>query len=166
MDDWGWNSASIVEKADEYAPDIHYASMIRDLRTHVPNLREHLRTTGHDVQKLLVYAKDPALYGTVVEAVESVAPGIVATASNPRMFEFNAEGADKGSALARLAAHLGFGMDRVMAFGDGLNDLTMVRDAGIGVAMANAVPEVLAAAKVTTLSNDEDGVAATIEGFL
>ena len=166
MDNWGWNSAADVAKADEYAPDIHYANMIRELRTHVPDLRAHLRATGHDVQKLLAYSRDPAKYGEIVRAVQAVVPGIVATASNPRMFEFNAEGADKGSALARLAAHLGFGIERVMAFGDGLNDLTMVRDSGMGVAMANAVPEVLAAAKIKTLSNDEDGVAAVIEEFL
>lgn len=166
MDNWGWNSESNVAKADEYAPDAHYAAMVRDLRTHVPDLGEHLRKTGHDVQKLLVYAKDPALYRPIVAAVEEVVPGIVATASNSRMFEFNAPGADKGSAIARLAASLGFGMDRAMAFGDGLNDLTMVRDAGVGVAMANAVPEVLAAAKIVTASNDEDGVALAIERML
>ena len=165
MDDWGWNSESNVAKADEYAPDVHYAKMIRELRTHVPDLKEHLRATGHDVQKLLAFVKDPALYGSITAAVAAVAPGTVATASNSRMFEFNAAGAHKGAALAKLAAHLGFGIENCMAFGDGLNDLTMVRDAGLGVAMANAVPEVLAAAKHIAPSNDDDGVAAAIEHF-
>lgn len=163
MDDWGWNSASNVAKADEYALDVHYAAMIRDLRTHVPDLKEHLRSTGHDVQKLLAYVKDPTLYGPITAKIAEVAPWIIATASNTRMFEFNAADAHKGAALARLAAHLGFGIENVMSFGDGLNDLTMVRDAGFGVAMANAVPEVLAAAKFVAPSNDEDGVAVAIE---
>ena len=166
MDDWGWNSESNVAKADEYAPDVHYAKMIRELRTHVPDLKAHLRATGHDVQKLLAFVKDPALYGPITAAVAAVAPGTVATASNSRMFEFNAPGAHKGAALAKLAAHLGFGIENVMAFGDGLNDLTMVRDAGLGVAVANAVPEVLAAAKFIAPSNDDDGVAVAIERFL
>ena len=52
-----------------------------------------------------------------------------------------------------------------MSFGDGLNDLTMIKEAGIGVAMSNACPEVLAAANYTTLSNDEDGVAAALRHF-
>ena len=43
------------------------------------------------------------------------------------------------------AEHLGLTLANCMAFGDGLNDLTMVRMAGVGVAMANAAPEVLAA---------------------
>ena len=53
-----------------------------------------------------------------------------------------------------------------IAFGDGLNDLTMIETAGTGVAMANACPEVLAAADFVTLSNDEDGVAKTIEQMI
>lgn len=166
MDDWGWNSESTVAKANEYAPDVHYADMIRDLRTHLPDLKAHLRATGHDVQKVLAYVKDPTLYGAITAKVAEVAPGTVTTASNPRMFEFNAADAHKGAALARLAAHLGFGIENVMGFGDGLNDLTMVRDTGFGVAMANAVPEVLAAAKFVAPSNDEDGVAVAIERIL
>lgn len=166
MDDWGWNSESNVEKADEYAPDAHYAAMIRDLRTHVPSLRDHLMATGHDVQKILAYVKDPSLYDRIVKAVAAVAPGTVATASNSRMFEFNAAGAHKGAALSRLAESLGFRMQNVMAFGDGLNDLTMVRDSGLGVAMANAAPQVLSAARFVAPSNDNDGVAVALERFL
>ena len=52
-----------------------------------------------------------------------------------------------------------------MAIGDGMNDLTMVQTAGIGVAMANAADEVLAAADYVTLSNDSDGVAAALRHF-
>ena len=166
MDDWGWNSESTVAKADEYAPDVHYADMIRDLRTHLPDLKAHLRATGHDVQKVLAYVKDPSLYGSITAKIAAVAPGTISTASNSRMFEFNAADAHKGAALARLAKLLGFGIENVMGFGDGLNDLTMVRDAGFGVAMANAVPEVLAAAKFVAPSNDEDGVAVAIERFV
>ena len=56
-------------------------------------------------------------------------------------------------------------MSATMACGDGLNDITMLRDAGLGVAMANACPEAKAAADVETLSCDEDGVARAIERF-
>ncbi len=110
--------------------------------------------------------KDPSLYGPITAAVAAVAPGIVATTSNARLFEFNSPGAHKGAALAKLAAHLGFGIENVMALGDGLNDLTMVRDAGFGVAVANAVPEVLAAAKFVAPSNEDDGVAEAIGRFV
>jgi hydroxymethylpyrimidine pyrophosphatase-like HAD family hydrolase len=50
-----------------------------------------------------------------------------------------------------------------MSFGDGLNDLSMIKAARYSVAMANAVDEVKAAAKFVTATNDEDGVALAIE---
>ena len=73
---------------------------------------------------------------------------------------------DAKEALRRFAEALGLTLANCMAFGDGGNDLTMVEAAGVGVAMANACPEVLAAADYTTLSNDEDGVAAALRKFL
>jgi hypothetical protein len=54
----------------------------------------------------------------------------------------------------------------VIAFGDGPNDLEMLRYAGLGIAVANAHPTVKAAAEFVTAANDEDGVAAAIEKFI
>ena len=53
-----------------------------------------------------------------------------------------------------------------MAFGDGLNDITMIENAGVGVAMGNAVDEVRRVADKITATNDEDGVAAVIETLM
>ena len=50
----------------------------------------------------------------------------------------------------------------MIAFGDGYNDLSMLRLAGMGVAMSNAAPEVRSEADYVTLSNEEDGVAVAI----
>ena len=52
-----------------------------------------------------------------------------------------------------------------MAFGDGYNDLSMLKLAGVGVVMANAAPEVRADADYVTLSNEEDGVAEALLHF-
>jgi hydroxymethylpyrimidine pyrophosphatase-like HAD family hydrolase len=62
--------------------------------------------------------------------------------------------------------HLGLERDQVMAFGDGLNDISMIECAGVGVAMGNAVDELRRAADEITATNDEDGVAAVIEALL
>ena len=74
--------------------------------------------------------------------------------------------ATKGNALAGCADLLDFDVSACLAFGDSLNDLSMLEWAGCGVAVANAVPEVLAAAKFVAPTNDEDGVAVAIERFL
>ena len=53
-----------------------------------------------------------------------------------------------------------------MACGDGSNDIEMVKEAGLGVAMSNAIDEVKAAADYVTCSNDEDGAAKAIEKYV
>ena len=57
-------------------------------------------------------------------------------------------------------------MDAVMAIGDSDNDLSMLRMAGLGVAMANAAPQIQQAAAVCTGSNAEDGVAQAIYRYI
>jgi hydroxymethylpyrimidine pyrophosphatase-like HAD family hydrolase len=69
----------------------------------------------------------------------------------------------KATALARLCEERGVERHEVIAFGDMPNDLAMLRWAGHSVAVANAHPEVRAAADEVTASNDEDGVALVLE---
>ena len=166
QENWGWMTDAMQRKAADYAPDTHYLKMIREFRRPVPELKAHLAAKGVDVQKVMCFARDAADLPAIQGALAARFPELVLTRSTPNNVEINHALAHKGEALRRLCEALGFGIESAMAFGDGLNDLTMVRDAGLGVAMANAAPEVLAAAKFTTLSNDEDGVAAAIEKFV
>jgi len=71
----------------------------------------------------------------------------------------------KGDALQRLAALLGVAMADVVAVGDNYNDREMLQAAGLGVAMANAEPEIRAVADRIIPSNDEDGIAALLAAF-
>ena len=73
---------------------------------------------------------------------------------------------NKRDALERLCQQLGLDRHQVAAFGDERNDREMLAWAGIGVAMANGSPETRAIADLVTASNDEDGVASVLEGWL
>ena len=166
QENWGWMTDAMQRKADSYAPDAHYLKMIREFRRPVPELKAHLAAKGADVQKVMCFARDAADLPAIRDALAARFPELVLTRSTPNNVEINHALAHKGEALRRLCDALGFGIEHAMSFGDGLNDLTMVRDAGFGVAMANAAPEVLAAAKFVAPSNDDDGVAAAIERFV
>lgn len=86
--------------------------------------------------------------------------------SAPFYYEVLHPQANKGQALKDLAEHLGIKQEETMAIGDNENDLAMVEYAGLGVAMANAVPALKAAADLITLSNDEEGIAAIFESHV
>jgi Cof subfamily protein (haloacid dehalogenase superfamily) len=74
--------------------------------------------------------------------------------------------ASKENALARLCADYHISPEHVLAIGDSRNDVPMLRWAGVGVAMGNALPEVREAVKYVTAGNEEDGVALAIERFI
>jgi Cof subfamily protein (haloacid dehalogenase superfamily) len=119
---------------------------------------------GHPANKLLVrhlgMTSDQlaesarSLFGDVVDITFS---------SNVGMVEISPGGVTKGSGLAEVAELLGVAREHVVAFGDMPNDMSMLRWAGHGVAMANAHPDVLAVADEVTAPNSEDGVAQVLE---
>lgn len=86
--------------------------------------------------------------------------------SEPYFLEITPPGVKKDMALGKLLEHLGCAREELMAVGDGLNDIPMLKFAGLAVAMENAYPEVKELADFVTLSNDEDGVAAAVEKFI
>ncbi|MCR5743434.1 MAG: Cof-type HAD-IIB family hydrolase [Lachnospiraceae bacterium] len=90
---------------------------------------------------------------------EALAPACDVYRSTPYFMEIVASGIDKGEGLKRLAGICNIPMSEVVACGDGYNDIGMIRAAGLGVAMKNALPDVRAAADYITASNDEDGIA-------
>ena len=74
-------------------------------------------------------------------------------------------GADKGDAVRGVAKALGVGIEDTYAFGDGINDLSMIVAAGHGIAMGNAVDELKEAAEFVTADIDKDGVALGLAHF-
>ena len=73
---------------------------------------------------------------------------------------------DKAVSLGILAERLGISREEIAACGDGFNDRTMIRYAGLGVAMGNAQEPVKQAANYIAPTNDEDGVAHTVYKFM
>ncbi len=169
---WGWMTESLQNKAEDYATDAHYVKMVREFRNPVPELKAYLESTASegDVQKVMLFARNTsgseAVTKAITEAVRERFPQIKATSSTWNNLELNIETAHKGNSLRRFAEHLGYALDNCMALGDGTNDLSMIEAAGLGVAMSNAHPLVLAAADHVTASNDEDGVARAIRDFV
>lgn len=86
--------------------------------------------------------------------------------SAPYFLEIMPFGVSKGAMLHMLLDKLGISREELVAFGDNYNDITMIGYAGLGVAMANAETEVKKISKYVCESNDEDGIAITLEKFV
>lgn len=108
----------------------------------------------------VIFAADPAVLAEIAPAVtRRFADRVTLARSAPFYLEANPPGVTKGDSLARYCRIAGIDLARVMAFGDQENDLTMLREVGLGVAMGNAIPAVKDAADLVTTSHNDDGIA-------
>ncbi|WP_262362337.1 Cof-type HAD-IIB family hydrolase [Paenibacillus senegalensis] len=88
------------------------------------------------------------------------------TNSNLTNLELNPKGVSKASGIMEVCNLLGIKMQEVIAMGDSQNDMTMIKEAGLGIAMGNAQDAVKLAADTVTDTNEEDGVAKAIQKYI
>ena len=80
--------------------------------------------------------------------------------------ELTPSGVDKGIVLEQLADHYGYTVENICAFGDGYNDITMLRKAGLSIAMGNASTDVKEAADDVTDPISEDGLYKALKKYM
>lgn len=128
----------------------------------VSNIRAEITSP---VVKVLML-QEPKKLKAISELIQSeVEDRVMMNISKPFFLEFTNKAVDKSRSIALVCERIGVPMDSVMAIGDSYNDLTMIRDAGLGVAMENAPDDVKKYAKHITHSNDSDGVATALNRF-
>jgi Cof subfamily protein (haloacid dehalogenase superfamily) len=110
----------------------------------------------HDDSERIMAAKKELLEYEELEVVSSLKDN----------FEVMCNGVSKGRAVEVLANMYGFKREEIVCIGDNENDLSMIKYAGLGIAMGNAEDEVKKEADFVTKSNDEDGVAYAIDKFI
>ncbi|CDB11512.1 cof-like hydrolase [Bacteroides sp. CAG:633] len=85
---------------------------------------------------------------------------------HPAFVDVTAKGNTKQKGIDEIIRHFGIRLEDTIAFGDGGNDISMLRHAGIGIAMGNAADHVKAAADYVTDTVDNDGIAKAIEQWV
>jgi Cof subfamily protein (haloacid dehalogenase superfamily) len=98
--------------------------------------------------------------------LSELATEVSASRSKPRFLDVTAHGIHKGTVVVRLANLLNIPTDRVAVIGDGPNDIAMFKQAGLSIALGQAVDEVKEAATYVTTSNDDEGWARGIEKYV
>ncbi len=119
----------------------------------------------YELNKILTFSDPEYLQEHYQEMMEPFKDTLSCMFTGPFYFEYTAKGIDKAKALDVVLPSLGFKRENLIAFGDGQNDQSMIVYAGVGVAMANAVDSLKEVADEMTLSNEEDGIAVTLEKY-
>lgn len=163
MGNAAWATGDFKNHTDEMIQNHHFRKMFRELRHSVPELKAFVKSQEKDIQKIQFFTYNPIVRLHLMAEIPLMFADVYTSNSVPDNVEINQTRANKGEALLALAAHIGVPAENTIAFGDGTNDLTMIKMAGLGIAMENAVPELKEVADWVTTSCDEDGVARGIE---
>lgn len=125
---------------------------------------KHLRN-GLKWLKFGVVHDDPQILKEIREIIEGWG-NLEVTASSTTNLEIIKKGVSKASGLREVTEIHGIKPNEVVVMGDSLNDLDMIKWAGLGVAMGNAEPTIKGAADQITVTNEENGVAEVIQSIL
>lgn len=161
----GYAKEDALKAISRYLDSPPMANYIVSTRIPVEDVRKKFEEENRSVDKIqglfvTVEDRDAAL-----EELRAVSD-IEVTGALMKNIEVNAKGVNKGKALTRMGELLGVRREEIMAFGDGANDLYMMREVGIGVAMENGTKEIKEAADYIAASNDQEGVARFIEAYV
>ena len=131
--------------------------------TEVPNLAEFLDFAPIKI----LMSVQPEELAQVQETIAGFLPESLTVVQTAAFYlEVIPKVINKGQGIRDICKVLELPTEAVIAFGDAANDIPMLREAGVGVAMGNAQEAVKAAADLVTLSNNEDGIAAALEQLL
>lgn len=165
------NNFAIVTYDGEYVltehPDDEY--VLKEAILNVMKIKKvdnFLEAVKHPIAKCLIVGEPTRLAELEKEMYEHLKDRMGVFRSEPYFLELVPKGIDKAQSLAVLLKELGMTKDEMIAIGDGFNDLSMIKYAGMGVAMGNAQQVVKDNADFITLTNEEDGAAYAIEKFM
>ncbi len=165
------NNLAIITYKDEFiiteSPDDKYILKEAFLnKMKIKKVGQFLSAINFPIAKCIITGSPDRLILLEKEMNEYLKGSMGVYRSEPFFLELVPNGIDKAHSLSILLDKLGMDRTEVIACGDGFNDLSMIKYAGLGIAMANAQDIVKEHADFVTLSNEEDGIVYMLEKFL
>lgn len=165
FDGIGYGEKEKLDVIEEYVMDQSMGPYLLNTRKPVEDLFDFIEKRNEPMDKIqAIFRKTEDREQAGEEISELIGREAIGALENN--IEINADGVNKAAAVLYLAEFLGIAREEVMTFGDAMNDIEMIQEAGIGVAMGNAVQKVKDAAYYITDTNDNNGVAKAIEKFV
>lgn len=154
-----------LERLDEFGLGKYYG-LLSETGGIARDLMETYRNYDGLVSKINFYFNKKSDREEVYQTLEALDLPVYLLSGLADNIEMNSTSAGKDVGLQALCEHLGITAEQVIAIGDNLNDISMLKFAGLSVAMGNARPEVKEICKTETLDNGHDGVAAAIHRYI
>lgn len=160
----GFSESRFYDNTDLYNIEPRIKELIKHTRTRIESTKAWMEEHKAPVEKVNMFFFSQEKRTEVYAKLRAI-PDLAPTNSLSNNIEINYHTCNKGEALLGLGRILGLSPDQIMACGDGNNDLSMIKAAGLGVAMENGEDCVKEAADFITKTNDQEGVAYAIEHF-
>lgn len=175
------SAALIYETAKRYGIDIQIyrndklilESLSERIKMYIDKLHadymlvENIENYEGEISKILLNGPNDILLKVEKELQQRLKGRFNVFFSNPCYLEFTAIGTTKGEAMAELTEKMGIDIEQTIAMGDSFNDISMIRTAGLGVAVRNAVDPLKAEADyITKNTHDENAVAEVINRYI
>lgn len=157
----GLGDKKTYDNAEKYIKNDDFRNYYLSSRGSKKDLWENIEEL-ESVEKINMFFSDMEERRKVIEELNILKTSKVCSGM-PNNIEINHSEVNKGNALKWLCNKLDIDISELIAFGDGGNDIDMIKVAGCGVAMENACDELKKIADIVTKSNDEDGVAYILE---
>ncbi|MBR6252896.1 MAG: HAD family phosphatase [Clostridia bacterium] len=170
--------------------NIKYMSLFFYKQNYNPNARikqvvagrDYINATNSNITKLMICDEDRSIYRSIINKLKDIEEIDVLPVPHTSVkkikvdgeektlkysyADISAKGANKWTAVEYLANKLGIKKSEIIAIGDNINDMHMIYNAGLGVAMSNGSPYVRRIANKVAPSNDNDGVAQIVEKYV
>lgn len=132
----------------------------------IQEVRSFSELSSLPLNKILIAGNADYLLQHHIQISEPVSNKLSHVFTAPFYYEFTALNVDKASSLDTLMKSLNLSSEGILAFGDGHNDISLIKYAGIGIAMDNAVASLKEASNDITLSNTNNGIVVSLHKYL
>lgn len=163
IDGNGYMQSSDLEKLEHFNVNDGFDEILRTARNYTDDIIEYYNANKPKLEKINLFFADKKDRNEAIYRISQLSPAPKIAYSMEYNLEITSSTSCKGQALQYLSRILGADMSEVMAMGDSNNDISMLKLAGVSVAMGNASESVRHAAKYITDTCENNGAAKAIE---
>lgn len=159
IDGKAYADSTYIDQPEIFGANKQAIAYIKETRHMVKNIEQFMNDHIEEMDCMDIITKDNELKSSLMEQLRNNVEGIYVTSSIEQLIEISNAQAGKHSGVKFIMELLGLEREEIAAFGDGDNDIDMLKYVGTGIAVENASNQCKSAADVVTKHHDEDGVA-------